>query len=187
MKIKKPKVIKAYIPTASMADIAFLLIIFFMVSSVFPMDRQQVNLPETREVKQYREDSAVISITTENLAWVRQNRNRTIRALQGQTADRVVIKASNGKKESKSIYEHDSVSWDLSVVSQWQGLRDSIKNVLKDIELRKMQEGGRHITIVIKADAKVPFYAVDGVIEALQDLGGQTAQGVAFLSKQEES
>ena len=41
------------IPTGSMADIAFLLIIFFMVTTVFEVDRTSVNLP----VAQIREES----------------------------------------------------------------------------------------------------------------------------------
>ena len=35
MKIRRTKALDANIPTASMADIAFLLIVFFMVSTVF--------------------------------------------------------------------------------------------------------------------------------------------------------
>jgi biopolymer transport protein ExbD len=49
MKILKSKEIAAYIPTASMADIAFLLIIFFMVTTVFQVDKTSVNLPRTWE------------------------------------------------------------------------------------------------------------------------------------------
>jgi biopolymer transport protein ExbD len=45
MKIKKTKMLEAIIPTASMADIAFLLIVFFMISTVFQVDRTNVNLP----------------------------------------------------------------------------------------------------------------------------------------------
>ena len=45
MKIKKTKALEAVIPTASMADIAFLLIVFFMISTVFQVDRTNVALP----------------------------------------------------------------------------------------------------------------------------------------------
>jgi biopolymer transport protein ExbD len=47
MKIRKTKTLEAVIPTASMADIAFLLIVFFMISTVFQVDRTSVDLPES--------------------------------------------------------------------------------------------------------------------------------------------
>jgi biopolymer transport protein ExbD len=49
VRIRKSRDISAYIPTASMADIAFLLIIFFMVTTVFQVDKTSVNLPATWE------------------------------------------------------------------------------------------------------------------------------------------
>ncbi|MBN2134440.1 MAG: biopolymer transporter ExbD [Acidobacteria bacterium] len=45
MKLRKGARIESYVPTAPMADIAFLLLVFFMVTSTFPVDRSMVNLP----------------------------------------------------------------------------------------------------------------------------------------------
>lgn len=51
------------IPTATMADIAFLLIIFFMVTTAFTIDRTPLELPQTREQQQVPKGAAIISIT----------------------------------------------------------------------------------------------------------------------------
>ena len=53
----------AVIPTASMADIAFLLIIFFMVTTAYSLDRTPMELPETEEQEQTAKGAALISIT----------------------------------------------------------------------------------------------------------------------------
>jgi biopolymer transport protein ExbD len=45
----KKRVVPPVIPTASMADIAFLLIVFFMVTTTFQVDRTQVDPPKTVE------------------------------------------------------------------------------------------------------------------------------------------
>ncbi len=47
-KLRRPKSTDAIIPTASMADIAFLLIIFFMVTTTHEVDRTSVNLPAAK-------------------------------------------------------------------------------------------------------------------------------------------
>ena len=51
------------IPTASMADIAFLLIIFFMVTINFEVDKTQVYLPKTEIRLEIPKKAAYISIT----------------------------------------------------------------------------------------------------------------------------
>lgn len=56
----------AVIPTASMADIAFLLIIFFMVTTAYSLDRTPMDLPATQEQQQSAKGAAVISITADD-------------------------------------------------------------------------------------------------------------------------
>ena len=64
MRLKRSKrSLAAVIPTASMADIAFLLIIFFMVTTAFSLDRTAMELPETAQQEQAAKGSAIISIT----------------------------------------------------------------------------------------------------------------------------
>jgi biopolymer transport protein ExbD len=52
----------AIIPTASMADIAFLLVIFFMVTTAYSLDRTPMELPQTAEQQQTAKGAAIISI-----------------------------------------------------------------------------------------------------------------------------
>jgi biopolymer transport protein ExbD len=54
--------LRAAIPTASMADIAFLLIIFFMVTTAYSLDRTPMELPQSMEQQQTAKGSAIIAI-----------------------------------------------------------------------------------------------------------------------------
>ena len=76
MKLRKPKTLGAYIPTVSMADIAFLLIIFFMLTTTIPVDRTPVQLPKSIERSGFPEGSAVIAITPEGLINVSDGKER---------------------------------------------------------------------------------------------------------------
>ncbi len=53
----------AVVPTASMADIAFLLIVFFMVTITFEKDKTQVALPKTELRFEIDKEAAYVSIT----------------------------------------------------------------------------------------------------------------------------
>jgi len=64
MRITRPRRVQtSVIPTASMADIAFLLIIFFMVTTAYSLDRTPMELPETVQQEQTAKGAAIISIT----------------------------------------------------------------------------------------------------------------------------
>ena len=63
MKIKSRTKVEAYIPTASMADIAFLLIVFFMVATTMQVDKTTVELPLTVEWTQIPKGAAFVAIT----------------------------------------------------------------------------------------------------------------------------
>ncbi len=62
MAFKKVKEIAANIPTSSMADIAFLLIIFFMVTTKFDVDRTRVDLPKSAIRDEVPPDSAYVVV-----------------------------------------------------------------------------------------------------------------------------
>ena len=63
MKLHAGKRQTPVIPTASMADIAFLLIIFFMVTITFEVDKTQVTLPDTQLRFEVPKKAAYISVT----------------------------------------------------------------------------------------------------------------------------
>ena len=62
MRLKRRKGIDAFIPTGSMADIAFLLIIFFMVTTKFDVDRTRVDLPLSSLREEVPKGSAYVVI-----------------------------------------------------------------------------------------------------------------------------
>jgi biopolymer transport protein ExbD len=62
---RPPAVSSSVIPTASMADIAFLLIIFFMVTTAYSLDHTPVDLPATVEQEQSAKGAAIIAVTAD--------------------------------------------------------------------------------------------------------------------------
>ncbi|MDY7093460.1 MAG: biopolymer transporter ExbD [Acidobacteriota bacterium] len=63
MELHAQKAVPPVIPTASMADIAFLLIIFFMVTFTIEVDKTQVTLPTTQIRQEVPKKAAMVSIT----------------------------------------------------------------------------------------------------------------------------
>ena len=62
MDLHVTKAKEAVIPTATMADIAFLLIIFFMLTMTFEVDKTRVTLPETLVRMEIPKKAAYISV-----------------------------------------------------------------------------------------------------------------------------
>lgn len=69
---------KTAIPTASMADIAFLLIIFFMVTLNFEKDKTQVALPKTDLRFEVPKLAAYVSITEQGQVRVTDGESTSI-------------------------------------------------------------------------------------------------------------
>lgn len=65
MKLKIPKV-APLVPTASMADIAFLLIIYFMLTTSFSPVKMSVDLAEAANRAEVEKQAAIIAIGKDN-------------------------------------------------------------------------------------------------------------------------
>lgn len=66
MRLYREKRLTATVPTASMADIAFLLIIFFMLTTSFSPVKTSVDLPESVERAEVDQNAAIVAVTTQN-------------------------------------------------------------------------------------------------------------------------
>lgn len=66
MRLHREKRVQATIPTASMADIAFLLIIFFMLTTSFSPVKTSVDLPESIERAEVEQNAAIVAISPQN-------------------------------------------------------------------------------------------------------------------------
>ena len=78
-------------PFASMADIAFLLLIFFMLSSISDMERDiPIQLPETNISEPYKGSTFTIWVTEKNGLYF-DNKNNTLENLSEYTWDRLAI------------------------------------------------------------------------------------------------
>ena len=64
-KIQGRSKVGAVIPTASMADIAFLLIIFFMVTTTHQVDKTSVNLPLATIRQEAEKEAAIVVMNKE--------------------------------------------------------------------------------------------------------------------------
>ena len=98
-RLKKKKRRTVPVPIASMGDIAFLLIIFFMLTITFEVDKTQVELPKTNIRLEIPKKSAYVSIDP-----------------QGR------IKVSDGEELSNSVGTAEDVnSFAVSVVAMDPG------------------------------------------------------------------
>ncbi len=85
MKVRRSSRQSATIPTASMADIAFLLIIFFMVISGVEVDRTRVELPMAKNREEAEKGAAVVVLS------------------KAADVDDLVYKFSDGREASRTV------------------------------------------------------------------------------------
>jgi len=65
MKLRKTQPVPANIPTASMADITFMLIIFFVLTTTFTVDKTATQLPDSLSRKEALQESALVLVHLE--------------------------------------------------------------------------------------------------------------------------
>ena len=94
---RSQRAFESAIPTASMADIAFLLIIFFMVTTAYSLDRTPMELPETQEQAQTQKGAAIISITEDGTIRFSAGEadTATVEGIEGLTAAIQEVTATN--------------------------------------------------------------------------------------------
>ena len=91
MRLKSRHQAQPVIPTASMADIAFLLIVFFMVTITFEKDKTQVALPKTELRFEIPKIAAYVSVTEQGQIRVTSGDEMSVPV----SADDVVTFAAN--------------------------------------------------------------------------------------------
>jgi biopolymer transport protein ExbD len=124
MKLIKTKKASALIPTASMADIAFLLIIFFMVTTVFDVDRTNVNLPSSFERTEVPRGSAYIVIG---------------KIITG-SREEIVYKFSNGEDMSQVIPGPNALRIEVSRITYVDPTKPFVIKADKDIKYELVDE-----------------------------------------------
>ena len=124
MRLKKAIATDAAIPTASMADIAFLLIIFFMVTTVHDVDRTNVNLPLALIREKADQGSPVVVMTQD----------------PNQTYGELTYKFSNGTDMSHAVGGLRDIYLEVSQVTY---VNDQAQFVVKadgDMAFEKVDE-----------------------------------------------
>jgi biopolymer transport protein ExbD len=84
--VKKKNRVSGEIPTASMADIAFLLLIFFLVTTVFEEEKGlQIVLPEREEL---------VEVSQKNILHILVQPNGVVRLKRGESPSEQLVQAS---------------------------------------------------------------------------------------------
>jgi biopolymer transport protein ExbD len=105
MRLSRQAKAKALIPTASMADIAFLLIIFFMVTTTHELDRTSVNLPVAKIREEAEKGSAIVVLAKETKGGVT---NLVYKFSDGEAMSHVVSGPEDINLEAARAYYKDS-------------------------------------------------------------------------------
>ena len=112
---------EAVIPTASMADIAFLLIIFFMVTTVHELDKTSVNLPLAKSRVEVEKGAAMVVLGT---------------AEDGQ----YIYKFSNGEDMSHLVPGPEEIFLEASRITAFDAKRLFVLKADGEVRFEKIDE-----------------------------------------------
>ena len=120
MKLGRSRRMEAIIPTASMADIAFLLIIFFMVTTVHDVDRTNVALPSSQTREETQKGACYVVVHKEN--------------------GNIVYKFSDGKEVSRPVSGPNDIFLEASRIAHLDSGRQFVVKADKDIRYYLIDE-----------------------------------------------
>lgn len=134
---RKARLLPAVVPTASMADIAFLLIIFFMVTTAYTLDPVPMELPQTRQQEQMEKGTAIISIAHDE-----------------------ALRFSAGEEETRPVADIDALDAEIRRVVAGNTLHpfairadQQVKYRVIDQVLEQLrQAGARNVTLLSRAE-----------------------------------
>ena len=159
MNLRASKTQDAVIPTASMADVAFLLIIFFLVTFQIEVDKTQVELPKTDIRLEVPEDSAYVSVTESG--FIRVSSGEEI-SVQVPSAEEVFSMASSVVAQDPSkafVLKADRNVPYRAVDEVIDALkRANVRNVylLSQQEIRDSTAGGRPAAVAVSDGRREP-------------------------------
>jgi biopolymer transport protein ExbD len=118
----KEKNIDAVIPTASMADIAFLLIIFFMVTTQFHLDRTSVKLPQSQLRNEVPKGSAYVVL------------------FRPEGSNDIAYKFSDGEEMSIGVPDAESMEIQINTVAAIDSTKPFVIKAPGDAEYRYIDQ-----------------------------------------------
>jgi len=136
VKLSRTRRMDATIPTASMADIAFLLIIFFLVATVRDVDRTAVALPGSVVREESREGAACVVVAKED--------------------GRIVYKFSDGKRTALEVGGVNDIYLEASRIAHADSARQfvikadaDVRYFLVDQVLDTLREAGAREVLLL--------------------------------------
>ena len=147
MRLKPPARPGAMIPTASMADIAFLLIIFFMVTTSHELDRTSVNLPAANTRLEAEKGAAIVVLA---------------KKINEAGTETLLYKFSDGDQTSWDVGGPEDVYLEASRIIDRNSTRQfilkadgTVRFELVDELLDSMREGGVANVLLLTAQQTV--------------------------------